>query len=252
MISRIFKGTVFPALAIMAVISFSGAASAADETNLTKFDVEQIVQNFIANNPKMILDSLSSYQKKNSPGSNKAASSDAVKLNKEALFNDPTSPYAGNAKGDVSIVEFVDYNCHFCKEALVTVQALIEKDDKLHVIFKDLPILGPPSEAAAKWALAAQKQKKYFEFHSAMMKNRSPITDELLEKVAKDIGLNVAQAKKDAESTDVELQIEKNRALAGSLGIGGTPAFVLGDQIISGAQPLSVMQQKISDQRKKK
>lgn len=248
MISRVFKGVVFLALVVVALAGFAGAASAA----LSKSDVEKIVKEYIANNPKEILDSLSDYQKKNRLGGDNAASSEAIKQNKEALFNDPETPHAGNPKGDVSLVEFMDYNCGYCKDALTTVQALIDKDDKLHVVFKDLPILGPSSETAAKWALAAHKQKKYFEFHSAMMKNRSPISDELLEKVAKDIGLDVDRLKKDVEDPSVELQIEKNRALAGNVGVSGTPAFILGDKVIPGAQPLSSMQQKIEALRRKK
>ena len=143
-------------------------------------------------------------------------------------------------------MEFFDYNCHFCKGALPAVQSLLEKDKNVRIVFKEFPILGPTSETAAKWALAADKQKKYFEYHKAMMNNKEPINDALLEKVAKNVGMDVDKAKAYIALPEVQLQLQKNRALASELDINGTPAFIIGDDISRGAIPEDEMEQKIS------
>lgn len=224
------------------------APAAAAPKVLTQADVEKIVHDYIINNAEVILTSVDDYQKRSQRENQDAA----LKKNKEAVFNDADAPMLGNPKGDVTIVEFMDYNCHYCKQSFPTVMALIEKDKNIRFIMKDFPILGPSSETAAKWALAAQKQKKYFEFHKAMMEHKGPITDDGLEKAAKAAGMDVALGKKDSQSTDVMLQIEKNRNLAASLGLSGTPAFIVGDQIAFGAYSQEDMEKMIKDARTKK
>jgi protein-disulfide isomerase len=223
-------------------------APAPAPANLTKADVEKIVHDYIVDNPLLILSSVDDYQKKIMLSTQNSA----LEKNQDFLFKDADSPEVGNPAGDVTVVEFMDYNCHYCKLAMPTVMSLLEKDKKLRIIFKDFPILGPTSETAAKWAIAAQKQKKYFEFHKAMMGNKSPISDALLEKIAKNLGLDVAQAKKDANSTEVAQQIGKNHALGSELGLSGTPAFIIGDEVFSGIMPLEDMEKKISELRAKK
>jgi protein-disulfide isomerase len=215
---------------------------------LTKDQVEQIIHDYIMDNPKLIMESVDTYQRKSMQAREASADAD-VKKNKDALTRDSSSPEAGDPAGDVTVVEFFDYNCHFCKGAFPAVQTLLEKDKKLRIVFKEFPILGPSSETAAKWALAAQKQKKYFAFHAAMMNNKEPISDSLLEKVAKSVGMDVDKAKMDLSSPDILVQLEKNRTLANELDISGTPAFVIGDDISRGAIPEDAMEQKISDLR---
>lgn len=215
---------------------------------LDKAAVEKIVHDYIMNNAQVIMDSVDQYQKKTMT----ERSSEAIKTNAEYLFKDDDAPFLGNADGDIRIVEFFDYNCGYCKKVLPELLSLVEKDKNVRIVFKDLPILGPTSETSAKWALAAHKQKKYFPFHKIMMEHKGPITDEVLEKAAKDAGLDVEQAKKDSESTDIMMQIEKNRSLSGQLGISGTPAFVIGDNVVPGALPVDELVKMIDDERKKK
>jgi protein-disulfide isomerase len=239
---------VLSALALAVGLGLGVApAYAADDAakGLTKDDVEKIVHDYIVANPKLIMDSVDDYQK----AAMQKRSQEGMKKNKDVLTKDAHSPEAGNPKGDVTMVEFFDYNCHFCKAAFPAIQSLLEKDKNVRVVFKEFPILGPSSETAAKWALAADKQKKYYEFHSAMMNNKEQITDELLEKVAKDVGMDVAQAKSDVASPEMLVQIEKNRALASDLGLNGTPAFIIGDEVSPGAISLEAMQKRISDAR---
>lgn len=234
--------TAMPALAADAV------PAAATPKALTQADVEKIVHDYIISNPEVILTSVDDYQKRSQRENQDAA----LKKNKDAVFNDTSAPMLGNPKGDVTIVEFMDYNCHYCKQSFPTVMALMEKDKNIRFIMKDFPILGPSSETAAKWALAAQKQKKYFEFHKVMMEHKGPITDSSLEKAATAAGMDIALAKKDAQSTDVMLQIEKNRNLAASLGLSGTPAFIIGEQIAFGAYGQEELEKMIKEARTKK
>jgi len=214
---------------------------------LTKADVEKIVQDYIMKNPQVILTSVDEYQKK----SVQTRQGEALQQNSGAIFNDASSPVAGNPKGDVTVVKFSDYNCGYCKRAFEAVNSLLTKDKNVRFVFKDFPILGPSSKAAADWALAAQRQGKYFEFYKAMMLNKKPITDELLEKVAKDTGLDVTRAKKDAASKEVADQLDKNLALASSLGLSGTPVFIVGDTIIPGAVPVEELETLVSAARAK-
>lgn len=239
MTSNIFRTT---ALAFVAAGLLVAAPAKAE---MTKDQIEQIVRDYIANNGDQILKSVDTYQQKAS----KERYAEGLKNNKDALFNDEKSPFIGNAKGDVTVVEFFDYNCGYCKKVLPTINDLIKSEPNVKFVFKDLPILGPTSETAAKWALAAQKQGKYFEYHQKLMENAKPITDDVLAELAKAAGLDVAKMKVDADSSDVLLQIEKNRTLAQSMGLGGTPAFIIGDTVMPGAVGLDQMKKAVSDAR---
>jgi len=245
MLSRVFMNISFVAMvAAMAVILAVGSAAAGD---LTKADVEKVVHDYIMHNPQVILDAVDGYQKK----SMAERQAGALEKHKQTLMNNLDSPIGGNADGDVTVVEFFDYNCGYCKKAFFSIQEAIEKDKKVRVIFKEFPILGPSSETAAKWALAADKQKKYFVFHKKLMDNKSPINDALLEKIAKSVGLDIDQMKKDVAGPDVQKQIEENRDLAVNLGISGTPAFVIGDEVVPGVIFQEDLIKKIAAQRSK-
>ena len=234
------------ALSLTAVVCLSLVATpaAAAGSALTKEQVQGMIHDYIMENPRVIMESVDNYQKK-MMADREAHATEDVKKNKGMLTQDADSPEAGNSKGDVTVVEFFDYNCHYCKGALPAVQSLIDKDKKVRVVFKEFPILGPTSETAAKWALAANKQKKYFEFHTAMMNNKERIDDALLEKVAKDVGMDVDKAKADLSSPEIMAELSKTRSLAEQLDINGTPAFIIGDDISRGAISEDAMEQKI-------
>jgi len=241
--------TFLLAVMLTAVLSFAAVTPAvAAAESLSKEAVEKIVHDYIMEHPDVILDAVNQYQQKSIEEKQKAA----VETNREYLFRDERSPVIGNPDGDVTIVEFFDYNCGYCKRVLPTVQELVKEDKGLKVIFKDIPILGPTSETAAKWALAAQKQNKYFEFHQALMNHKGPITDDALSKISTDLELDPTRLKKDAETTDVLLQIERNRSLFTQMGFGGTPAFIIGEEIVPGAVSKDDMQKLIEKARANK
>lgn len=238
--------------AVLSAVVFAAPVQAQESTTatagaLSEKRVEEIVRDYIMNNADVILKSVDEYQRKGIS----ARQNDALQQNHAELYQNERAPVAGNPKGDVTIVEFFDYNCGYCKHVLPDVKKLIETDKNLKVIFKEFPILGPTSELASKWALAAHKQDKYFAFHQRLMERKGPINEEALSDVAKAVGLDVAQAKKDAAGADIATQLEKNRSLGGQLGLAGTPAFIIGEEVVPGAVPLSDMRAKVAEARKK-
>jgi protein-disulfide isomerase len=240
------KKMLLPAvLAAGLMLAGMQGASAAE---LSKEQIEEIVHDYIVNHADVILKSVDDFQRKDM----EKRQSDALKMNHEELFNNEKSPFIGNPDGDVTLIEFFDYNCHYCKQIFPELRALSEKDKKLKIIFKDLPILGPTSESSARWALAAQIQGKYFPFHQKLMEHKGPFADGDLEGIAKNIGLDLAKAKKDVEGTEVLLQIERNRSLAGHMNFNGTPSFVVNEQAFSGVPNQEELTKKIAEARSKK
>ncbi|MBI1214513.1 MAG: thioredoxin domain-containing protein [Alphaproteobacteria bacterium] len=239
-------------LLMAAVLAFSAAprAIAAEAASsapvLTKEQVETIVHDYIMNHADVVLDAVEKYQ----TTSMQKRQDDAMKMNHDELFNNEKSPFIGNPKGDVTVIEFFDYNCHFCKGIFPKVQKIVKDDKDVKIIFKDFPILGPTSEVAAKWALAAQKQDKYFAFHTALMSHNGPLDDDFIEKTAKDVGMDIDKAKKDIDGTDIMIQIERNRTLANQMNFNGTPSFIVNDQAFSGT-PDGGLEQAIDNARDK-
>lgn len=146
----------------------------------------------------------------------------------DSLFRQANDPVAGNPKGKVTVVEFFDYNCSHCVNMAYTIEAIIKKNPNVRVVFKEYPIRGPMSEVAARAALAANKQGKYFEFSHALLTSNLALNENNMTDIAKSIGLNVNQWKKDINSKSVKNQVLSNYALARELNITGTPAFFIG------------------------
>lgn len=228
---------------VAAGLLLSGPAAAED---FTKAQINEMIHDYIMNNPQVILDSVDAYQKKNIAD----RQAEALQRNHDELFRDENSPVLGNPNGDVTIIEFFDYNCHYCKDVYALLVKLTDEDKNLKVIFKDFPILGPTSQTAAKWALAAHRQKKYFEFHKAMMDHRGPLKNEDIEKAATSIGLDMTSARSYVDGTAVMMQLERNKALAAQMSINGTPYFVINDETFSGVPEHDEMKEKIAAKRK--
>jgi protein-disulfide isomerase len=159
----------------------------------------------------------------------------AIKDNSAEIFRPAASPIVGNSNGDVTVIEFFDYNCGYCKKAFPDVAQLIDKDKKVKLIPKEFPILAKGSEEASRVALAAKAQGKYWEFHRTMLESQGQANEASALKVAEKLGLDMARLKKDMASPEVKKEIEDTRKLAAKLGIQGTPHFLVGDRIIPGA-----------------
>jgi protein-disulfide isomerase len=177
----------------------------------------------------------------------------AVKEHGEAIFNSTHQVVLGNPKGDVTMVEFFDYNCGYCKRALLDMMTLLKSDPKLRVVLKEFPVLGPGSVEAAKVATAVRMQdktgRKYLEFHQKLMGGRGQADKAHAIAAAKDVGLDTARIEKDIDSAEVRASLEESFKLAEALGLNGTPSYVIGKDVVVGAVGLDALKEKINTNR---
>ena len=209
------------------------APSASSLSALQRKEVEAIIKEYLLNNPEVLLEAQNALEAKMEKiqGERMAV---AIKENAAELFKPTGSPIV-NAKGDVPVIEFFDYNCGYCKKAFTEVAQLLDKDKKVRLILKEFPILSKGSEEASKIALAAKMQGKYWEFHRAMLESQGQANEASALKIAEKVGLDLPRLKKDMASAEVKKEIEDTRQLATKMGIQGTPHFIVGDRIIPGA-----------------
>jgi protein-disulfide isomerase len=197
-------------------------------------EIEGIVKEYLIKNPEILVEMQNALEAKEYERQAKLTAA-VIKENAKAVFQPASSPIVGNSKGDVTVLEFFDYNCGYCKRALVDVARLIEKDKQVKVILKELPILSEGSKEAAKVALAAKMQGKYWEFHRAMLESTGQANEASALRTAEKLGLDMAKLKKDMASPAVQKEIEDTQALAKKLFVNGTPYFLIADKIIPGA-----------------
>jgi protein-disulfide isomerase len=197
--------------------------------------IESVIRDYLERNPEVVQKALATLQQREAEAQQKRQQ-EAIAAHAKELYEDKASPVGGNPKGSVTLVEFFDYSCPHCKHSEPAVKSALEQEGAggaLRVVYKELPILGPGSLYAARAALAAQKQGKYAAFHSALMD--SPAIDEpTVQQIAKDAGIDVARMLKDMDGPDITQAIEANSRLAADLDIQGTPAFIIGGQLLPG------------------
>jgi protein-disulfide isomerase len=214
-----------PVHAVQQLKSKSAHAFSAKKTK----SIEKIIHSYLLQHPEVLVEASRALQRKQQEAQLAKAKRE-IKRNRQPLFS-ANSPVAGNPLGKVSLVEFFDYQCKHCKTMHVVVEGLIAANQHLKVIYKELPIFGAESEFAAKAALAAQKQHKYAQLHQALMAQDAPLTTVKILSLAKQAGLDVAQLKKDMNDSAIEAELKTNLSLARSIGIMGTPAFVLANHM---------------------
>lgn len=200
-------------------------------------DIEKIVREYILENPEIIEEALVALHEKEKAAQAQLARA-AITANKDALYAHAGDYAIGPADAAVTIVEFFDYRCGYCKRSVDWVQKLPEKyDGEVRVVFKELPIFGGISETASLAALAAGKQGKYWEFHSALMKikNNEDLTDAKIDEISASLGLNTAKLRADMKSQAVQKQLAEMKSLGAALSVTGTPAFFIGDTHVEGA-----------------
>lgn len=216
-------------------------------------DVEKVIAKWVETNPEAIIQSVVAMQKKAAEKQQEDAQKNVVNK-KSDLFNNKKTPSFAPKGYDVSVVEFFDYNCGYCKKAQSSVEELLKQDKKVRVIFKELPILGASSVELSKVALAVNivDSSKYLDFHDALMKGSARTKEDAI-KIVKDLGIDAGKVEKALtdKKSDIEEQIKLNQELAATIGINGTPAFVVGEELIPGAVDLGTLKEKISAQRKK-
>lgn len=209
-------------------------SAAAAFSSEQKAGIEAIVKDYLLANPEILLEVQSRLEAKMEKEQEERLKT-AIKSNADELYRRADAPSAGDPKGDITVVEFFDYNCGFCKRGFTDVSKLIENDKKIRVVFKELPILSKGSEEASRVALAAKKQGKYWEVHRALLEYRGSVDAESALKIAAKQGLDVDKLKADMDSPEVTAEITKVRELAQKMGINGTPHFLVGDRTIPGA-----------------
>jgi protein-disulfide isomerase len=198
-----------------------------------KKEIEAIIKDYLLGNPEVLVEAQNALEAKMDKVQNERMAV-AIKDNAAELYRPAASPIV-NAKGDVPVIEFFDYNCGFCKKAFPEVAQLIDSDKKIRLILKEFPILAKGSEEASRVALAAKMQGKYWEFHRAMLENPGQANEASALRVAERLGLDMARLKKDMLAPEVKKEIDATHALASKMGIQGTPHFIVGDRIIAGA-----------------
>lgn len=228
-----------------------GPALAADAfTDAQKAEIKQVIREYLKEEPAAVVEAMQRFQQQQEEETAKLAES-RIGENKEALMAKDL-PSAGNPDGDVTIVEFYDYNCGFCKRAVDDVTKAIENDKNIRVVFHELAILGPTSEIAARWSVAAHKQGKFMPFHIALMHNTGHVDEATLTKAATDVGLDLEKLKADAASKEVKEAVAKSRDLAMTLQIHGTPGFIINDNLYRGYLGPEGMANAIAEARKPK
>ncbi|HTV88323.1 MAG TPA: DsbA family protein [Stellaceae bacterium] len=237
-------------LCVAAVVSLAAtSASAAEFSAQQRQAIEGIVKDYLASHPEIVVDALQAADAKmKGQAQDKAAS--ALTTHRREVFDDPASPVGGNPEGDVTLVEFFDYRCPYCKQVEPALESLLRQDHDLRIVYKEFPVLGPASVTAAKAALAAQKQGKFAAFHRAMMALKGQIDDAAVFTVAGSVGLRVGRLKREMQDPAITQQLKANFALAEALNIDGTPGFVIGDQIVPGAIGLDDLKELIAATRK--
>jgi protein-disulfide isomerase len=247
--------TLFAALTVLSMAALSLALPAplasAQETSVTpeqKTEFEKIVHDYLVEHPEVIKEAIQALQAKEEQG--KAdAQTQSVLQNKDALFNDPGTPVAGNPMGDVTVVEFFDYHCPYCKAVAAPLQQLLQDDKGVRLVLKEFPILGEDSVLASHAALAAVGQGKYWEFHQALMEHRGPFDMDVIKTIAAKVGLDPAKLEADMGQHQIEPLISANHKLAQTLDVSATPTFVIGDQVVEGAVPLEQLKALIQKAR---
>jgi protein-disulfide isomerase len=215
----------------------AGATAGAKSSAFTaaqRKELETFIKEYLLNNPEILMEAQNVLEAKMDKIQAERTAV-AIKENSAEIFRPIASPVVGNSKGDVTVIEFFDYNCGYCKKAISDVARLIDKDPKVKLILKEFPILAKGSEEASRVALAAKMQGKYWEFHRAMLENQGQANEAAALRIAEKVGLDVSRLKKDMASAEVKNEIDETRRLAAKLGIQGTPHFLIGERVIPGA-----------------
>jgi len=238
--------------AALLAVALPQAARAAEFSAPQRGEIESIVREYLIAHPEVLQEAMAELEKRQAAAESEKHK-DAVKQHAQALFSSPRQVVLGNPQGNVTFVEFFDYNCGYCKRAMDDMMVLLKEDPKLKVVLKEFPVLGPGSVEAAQVAVAVHMQdksgKKYLEFHQRLLTGRGQADRARALAVAKEIGLNVAQIEKDMAGAEVKATLQENFKLAEALGLNGTPSYVIGDQVIVGAVGLPSLRQGVNTAR---
>jgi protein-disulfide isomerase len=240
---------VFAALLAVALPQASRAQSFSPAQ---RSSIETIVRDYLIAHPEVLQEAMAELEKRQTVAEAEKHKA-AVKQHAQALFSSPRQVVLGNPKGNVTFVEFFDYNCGYCKRAMSDMLTLINDDSNLKVVLKEFPVLGPGSVEAAQVAVAVHMQdptgKKYLAFHQQLLGGRGHADKARALVVAKDIGMDMAKLEKDINGPEVKATLQEDFKLAEALGLNGTPSYVIGDNVVVGAVGLESLREKVNTAR---
>lgn len=234
------------------VLALPAAAPAQTFSADQRGEIEKIIKEYLLTHPELMQDVMNELEKKQATAEAEKHRA-TVKENSAAIFASPRQVTLGNPQGDVTVVEFFDYNCSYCKRAMGDMLELMKNDGKLKFVLKEFPVLGEGSVQAAQVAAAVRMQdktgKKYLEFHQKLLGGRGQADKARALAVAKDIGLDVVRLEKDLASAEVKASLQENFKLAEALGLNGTPSYVIGDNVVVGAVGIDALKEKVNTSR---
>ncbi|MEP3630973.1 MAG: DsbA family protein [Hyphomicrobiales bacterium] len=225
-------------------------AQAQSPQSRTDADIEKLVHEYILKNPEVIIEALQAFERQREEQL-AADQQRQIQANADILHSSDHQIVIGNPEGDVTLIEFFDYNCGFCRQTLATVEALIEQDPKIKVILKEFPVLGPGSQEAARISIAASKiaPAKYKDLHTQLLSSQGQVNERIALALSANLGIDTDELQSLSQTRQVEEAIGEVYQLASELGINGTPSFIIGNELIPGAVDLDVLQQKVSAMR---
>jgi protein-disulfide isomerase len=212
--------------------------------------IDQQISQYLKAHPDEVMAALKQAQA-NTEKQQQAEAHQALEQKQDQIFNNPADPVIGNQQGDVTVVEFFDYRCPYCKRVSDSLMELLKQDPNVRLVYKDFPILGPESVVAARIALAAQRQGKYAEVHTAFMAHKGSFEEAALLDLAASVGADPTKLAADMADPAIQGQLQANDSLAAALGITGTPGFLFGKQLVPGAVSLDDMEKLVTAARAK-
>jgi protein-disulfide isomerase len=240
------------ATAVVLSLTVSVPAGAQSISDPQRGEIEKIIKEYIVSHPEVLQEAMAELEKRQA-AAEAEKSKTTIKNNAQTIFSSARQVTLGNPQGDVTLVEFFDYNCGYCKRALSDMMDLMKTDSKLKVVLKEFPVLGPGSEEAARVAVAVRMQdptgKKYLEFHQKLLGGRGAADRARALAVAKDVGLDMSRLEKDMASDEAKVTFNENIKLAEALGMNGTPSYVVGSEVVVGAVGLDGLKQKVNTAR---
>ena len=246
-------------IAILSVLLLANPVLADSFNDTQKQEIGDVVKAYMLDHPELLQQMIEKLKAKEDAAAT-AAQSDAIATSAQNIFHDALDGVVGNPKGDVTVVEFLDYNCAWCKRNISSVQALVKKDKNLRLVIKEWPIFGYTSEYAAKAATAAVKQNKYWEFHQALFAATLPhgqddsaeahaAGEAAVDKIAKAVGIDVTKMKTDMKDPAIAANLENTVQLSNALKFTGTPGFLINKTIYPGYLELAAMEDAIAKER---
>lgn len=244
-----FRFVAIAGCAAFFVAYAAGLSAAQTFSDAQRAEIGRIVKEYLLKNPEVLQEAIAELEKRQSVADAERHKA-AVKQHSRAIFSSPLQVTLGNPEGDVTFVEFFDYNCGYCKRAMADMLELMKTDMKLKVVLKEFPVLGQGSVEAAQVSSAARMQdktgKKYLEFHQKLMGGRGQADRARALAVAKEVGFDMAKLEKDMTGPEVRQSLEESFKLAEALGLNGTPSYVIGEEVVVGAVGLSALKEKIN------